>query len=68
VECIYEIPEFMNATVNEGEIIGKVYYEFAGERIGESDIIACESVKKIKHIQIFYRMLINFIMGPRNGE
>ena len=65
VECIYEIPEYLSAPVKEGDAVGKIYYEFAGERIGESDITVCESVQKIKQVQIFYRMLINFIMGPR---
>ncbi len=68
VECVYEIPKNLSAPVKEGDSVGKIYYELDGNRIGESDIIVCESVSKIGYPQIFVRILINFIMGPRSGE
>jgi hypothetical protein len=48
--------------------VGKIYYEVDGERIGASDIIACETIAKIKYFQVFWRMLLNFTMGVREGE
>ena len=66
VECVYDIPKTISAPVKEGEVIGKIYYEFGEERIGESDIVACESVPKIGYMQILCRMLLNFIMGARS--
>ncbi len=67
VECKYEIPENLSAPIEKGQKIGKIYYELDGEKIGESDIIACASVAEISFWEIFWRITMNFIMGARNG-
>lgn len=65
VNCIYEIPENLIAPVEKGQKIGKVIYQIGNEKIGESDIVACESAQRITFMQVFYRILMNFIMGAR---
>jgi D-alanyl-D-alanine carboxypeptidase (penicillin-binding protein 5/6) len=68
VEMVFDIPQALQAPIFEGDIVGKIYYEVDGERIGASDIIACETIAKIKYFQVFWRMLLNFTMGVREGE
>jgi D-alanyl-D-alanine carboxypeptidase (penicillin-binding protein 5/6) len=68
VEMVFDIPQALQAPILEGDIVGKIYYEVDGERIGASDIIACETIAKIKYFQVFWRMLLNFTMGVREGE
>ncbi len=63
VECVYEIPETLQAPLKSGEVVGKIYYELNGERIGESDIVVCEDIDKISYFRVFLRMVLNFIMG-----
>ena len=63
VSIVLDLPETLQAPVSNGDIVGRVYYELNGERIGESDIIACEDVGKITYLQVFWRMVLNFIMG-----
>lgn len=63
VECVYEIPKTLGAPLKAGEVVGKIYYELDGERIGESDIVVCEDVNKISYLSVFLRMVMNFIMG-----
>ena len=65
VECVYEIPKTLRAPLNAGDAVGKIYYELDGERIGESDIVVCEDVNKISYLNVFIRMVMNFIMGAR---
>ncbi len=68
VELVFDIPQTIQAPIKEGEVIGKVYYELGNEKIGESDIVACESVEKITFLQVFWRMVLNFIMGVQKSE
>ena len=66
VNCRYEIPEKLQAPLKKGEIIGKVKYELDGKQIGESDIVVCEDVEKISYMQVFWRLVMNFVMGINN--
>ena len=68
VEMVFEIPQTLKAPIKEGEVIGKVYYKLGDREIGESDIVACEDVPKITYLQIFWRMVLNFIMGVQESE
>ncbi len=66
VECKYEIPENLCAPIEKGQTIGKVYYELDGQKIGESDIVACESVGQITFWEVFWRVAMNFVMGLKS--
>ena len=67
VEIVFDIPQALQAPIFEGDVLGKIYYKLDGEKIGESDVIACETVVKIKYWQVLWRMLSNFTMGLRDG-
>ena len=67
VEIVLDIPQALQAPISEGDVVGKIYYELDGEKIGESDVIACETVVKIKYWQVLLRMLSNFTMGLRDS-
>ena len=66
VECIYDIPKNLSAPIEKGQKIGKVYYELDGQKIGESDITACESVAQISFWNVFFRIAMNFLMGLKS--
>ncbi len=65
VECVYDIPNALQAPLRKGEVVGKIYYKLGEDTIGESDIVVCEDVGKITYMQVFWRMVMNFIMGAR---
>ena len=67
VEIVFDIPQALQAPIFEGDVLGKIYYELDGEKIGESDVIACETIVKIKYWQVLLRMLSNFTMGLRDS-
>ena len=68
VEMIFDIPQTLQAPIKEGEVVGKVYYKIGEKEIGESDIVVCEDVSKITYFQIFWRMVLNFVMGVHVSE
>ena len=57
VERIYDIPETLDAPVKSGEVVGKIIYKLDGVEIGESDIVAGESVEKIGLFELFWRII-----------
>lgn len=67
VNCRYEIPDRLQAPLKKGESVGKVIYELGGKQIGESDIVVCEDVGKISYMQVFWRLVLNFVMGANNA-
>lgn len=51
------IPSEIPAPVCKGDVIGQVVYRMDGEQIGQRDIIASESVEKLRFGVLFLRML-----------
>ena len=58
----YEAPEKLVAPIKEGDVVGKVIFECNGEKIGESEIFANESVGKISYWEIFTRIFKKFLV------
>lgn len=63
IECIYEIPENLDAPIKEGDICGRVIYQIDGEQVGVSNIYVKESVEKISFFKILLRILKRMILG-----
>jgi len=57
VEKVYELPEFLDAPVSEGQVVGKIIYKLDGDQIGFSEVYAEQSVEKIGLFEIFARIL-----------
>lgn len=67
VECRYEIPKTLRAPLKAGDVIGKVYYQIGENVIGEGEIIVCENAEKISYSRVFWRLVMNFVMGARTN-
>lgn len=63
VEEVFEIPEAINAPIEEGESLGKIKYYIDGKQIGFSEIYAKESINKIDVIELFTRIIKRIICG-----
>lgn len=62
VEVQTELGESVNAPVKEGDVIGKVKYVCDGEELGEANILAAQTVKKIGYGGILMKMLKKFCL------
>ena len=62
VEVKIQLEESVNAPVKEGDVIGKVQYICDGEALGEANILAAETVKKIGYGGILLKMLKKFCL------
>ena len=60
-EAILELPEEIAAPVREGQIVGSISYRCGEQELGRVDIIAKETVEKIKFGGLFARMLRYFV-------
>ena len=63
VEKFYTIPETLTAPINEGDIVGEIVYKVNDEVVGRCDIIANESVERLKLSTIFIRIVKTIIFG-----
>lgn len=61
VELIYEIPEYVDAPLKPGDIVGRIVYKLEGEQIGSSDIFVKEEINKITVFDIFKQLIKNII-------
>ncbi len=55
------LPESLKAPIAKGETVGQITYYADGEIVGESKILAMESVEKISFFHVFMRLLSGFI-------
>lgn len=62
VEMQTQLDESVNAPVREGDVIGKVKYVCDGEELGEANILAAQTVKKIGYGGILVKMLKKFCL------
>lgn len=53
----------LKAPINKGDAIGKIEYKLNGKKIGETDIVANENVKKARYINQFVKMLKLLVMN-----
>ena len=63
VELEYVIPEFLNAPIENGQIIGSVVYKVDGIQVGKSNIYAATTVKEITLGNIFENIIKRMIIG-----
>jgi len=62
VEERIELPEFLSAPVQAGDVVGRVVYILDGNEIGISEIIAAETVERIGFFRLFGRMIQHFFL------
>ena len=53
IEQVTELSESLNAPVKNGDVIGKIIYKINGDFVGESQILANETVEKIDFWGVF---------------
>ncbi len=57
IEKRYEIPEFVDAPVRDGDKLGQIVYSLDGEEIGRCGIVVRENVERITFWELFLRLL-----------
>jgi len=62
VEERIELPEFLSAPVQAGDVVGRVVYVLDGNEIGISEIIAAETVERVGFFRLFGRMIQHFFL------
>ncbi len=62
VEAQIQLDDSVNAPVKTGDVIGKVKYVCDGEELGETNILAADTVKKIGYGGILVNMLKKFCL------
>ena len=58
-----DLPESVRSPIFEGDILGKIVYEYDGEEIGTVDICAAESIPSISFWGMFTRILQGFCLS-----
>ena len=59
IEKEITIPEYVTAPVEKGDVVGTIVYKLDGKIIGETQILAKESVNKISFIEYTIKILKN---------
>ena len=62
IEKRIEIPEEVTAPINKDEMIGKLYYYYEQEKIGEVNVVAVNSVEKAKYSDYVRRVWLAWMM------
>jgi len=63
IEKSISVPKEVNAPIEKGEKLGEIEYYVDGEKVGSTDVIAIEKVKKIGPIKMFARMAEELMYG-----
>ncbi len=63
VEIKYELPEYIDAPLKSGEVVGKISYYINEEKIGESDIYIDEDIERIGVFEIIFRIFMSILIG-----
>ena len=62
-EIIAELPRFVYASVEKGEVVGKLVCRVNGEIIGETDILAEYSVPAVEYKKSVWQKILDFFSG-----
>ena len=62
VEKTLELPESMEAPVEEGRVVGKAVYSLDGEVIGTTEILAAGTVEKAGYKDYFHKTFRTFLL------
>ena len=59
----YELPEYLDAPVETGQVIGRATYSAEGNIIGENDITASGSIMAASFFDVFTQIMLKFLMN-----
>lgn len=62
VESAVNLPEYISAPVEAGEVIGNIDYKIGDETIGSVNIVAVEAIEKISYLGLLKRMINSFFL------
>ena len=62
VESVTDLPEYLNAPVQEGQVVGQIRYVLCGEEIAVIDITAVNGVERIGTLELFMKILSKAVM------
>ena len=65
IRTVMEIPRFLYAGVNEGDIVGKAVFYADGEKIGEAFLYAEASVPIFRKEKSFWKRFFSFLYGQK---
>ena len=63
IETSLSLPEYLNAPIKKGDMVGTVEYLLDGEIMGTGDIIANEDVERIGFSGILGRLIMKFFLS-----
>ena len=63
VEIKYELPEYIEAPLKKGDVVGKITYYINDEKIGQSDIYIDSEIERIGVFEIIYRIIMSILIG-----
>lgn len=63
IDAKYSLPEYIDAPVARGSVVGKITYYLDGNPIGEADVITRDEVERLNFIDVFLRVLKNICAG-----
>lgn len=62
MEKILELPEVLQAPLEEGQIVGKAVYRLDGEKVGEVNILSGEDAKEAKYPDYLLKVFDHFLL------
>ena len=62
VESVTELPEYLQAPVSEGQVVGHIRYNLCGEEIAVIDVTAVNGVRRMAFSDIFKKLLGTAVM------
>jgi len=65
IRTVMEIPRFLYAGVNEGDVVGKAVFYADGEKIGEAFLYAEASVPIFRKEKSFWNRIFSFLYGQK---
>ncbi|MCQ2385931.1 MAG: D-alanyl-D-alanine carboxypeptidase [Clostridia bacterium] len=66
VQSCRELPEYVSAPIQKGTEIGKIVYTVDGEKVGESRILAKETVEEMTFSAMLLKLLQNMTLFTRS--
>lgn len=58
----FELPESMQAPIEEGQVVGRIIYSLDGKELGTSEILAACGIERAKYKDYFYQTIQSFFL------
>lgn len=58
----FELPEQLEAPIEEGQVVGRIVYSLDGKEVGSSEILAACGIEKAKYKDYFYQTIQSFFL------